>query len=444
MFDALTMISNEGEVLAWLAVSWENRDALTWRFILREDAKFSNGKPVDAAVVKQVFDHLISEASISDSVRREAKTIESVAVIEPHVIEFTTIQPDPNLPRTISGIRIPDMALWSEVGRDEFALQPIGSGPYQVDKWGSAQISLSANPHAWRPPKIDTLELLIIPETSARVQALLAGRIDVALQLGPDDISAINSVNGQIHVRRLYGVFIMALQTIGDTPFSNVDVRRAINLGVNRQGIVDGLLAGEAEVASQPTPRGAFGYDPELEPYPYDPDLARQLLTDAGYPNGFDFVFEGIVGTGPNDAALWQTVAADLARIGVNMTIRTITYPQLTSNVNRGNWAGDGLSMDFGTAPSLNAMRPFQLHSCEWHVAWFCDESIMPTIEAARIEVDDEKRLELTRNVLRYYRDQASSLFLYDQIAFDGLSSRVSNYAPRTILINYDGIDVAD
>ncbi len=442
MFEALTMISDDGEVMPWLAVSWESPDPLTWRFKLRDDARFSNGRPITAMVVKRVIDYLISEASISDSVRREAKTIERVTAIEPLVIEMRTKQPNPYLPRTIAGIRIPDMDHWSEVGRNEFARQPVGSGSFKVDTWGPAKISLSANPHAWRPPNIDKLELLIIPETPARVQALLAGRVDIAIQLGPDDIATIESAGGQIHVRRLYGVFVMAFKTIGDTPFSNVDVRRAVNLAVNRQGIVDGLLAGKAQVASQPTPRGAYGYDPELEPYPYDPESARELLAKAGYLDGFDFIFEGIVGTGPNDAATWQFVAADLARVGIRMTIRIISYPRLTSNVNRGNWAGEGLSMDFGTAPALNALRPFQLHSCEWHAPWFCDESIMPVLHAARTEIDEKKRLKLVRDVLRHYRDQATSLFLYDQIAFDGLSARIRNYQPRTVLINYDGIDI--
>lgn len=442
VYDALTMINDNGEATPWLAAAWTNPDPLTWRFELRGDARFSNGRPVNAAVVKRVIDHLISEASVADSVRRDAKTIDKVTVINPLVIEITTGQPNPNLPRTIAGIRIPDMDLWSELGRDEFARRPVGSGPFKVDTWGSAQISLSANVHAWRPPSVDKLELLIIPETSARTQALLAGRADIALQVGPDDIASIDSMGGRIHVRRLYGVLIMALQTLDGGPFGNADVRRALNMAVNRQAIIDGLLAGKAEIATQPTPRGASGHDPALEPYPYDPERARALLAEAGYPNGFDFIFEGVIGTGPNDAAIWQSVAADLARIGIRMTIRTISYPQLTSNVNRGKWAGNGLSMDFGTAPSLDSMRPFQLHSCDWHAPWFCDESIMPVIQAARIETDDEKRLSLVRDVLRYYRDQASSLFLYDQIAFDGLSARVKNYQPRTILINYDAIEI--
>ncbi len=442
IYDALTMIDDDGEARPWLAAEWENPDPLTWRFELRGDARFSNGRPVNAAVVKRVIDHLVSEASIADSVRRDAKTIRTAAVIDPLTIEITTGQPDPNLPRALAGIRIPDMDLWAELGRDEFARRPVGSGPFKVDRWGSAQISLSANAHAWRPPKVDKLELLIIPETSARTQALLAGRADIALQLGPDDMASVEAMGGRIHVRRLYGVLIMALQTLDGGPFGNADVRRALNMAVDRQAIIDSLLAGKAEIATQPAARGTSGHDPALEPYPYDPERARELLAQAGYPDGFDFIFEGVIGTGPNDAAIWQSMAADLARVGVRMTIRTISYPQLTSNVNRGNWGGGGLSMDFGTAPSLDSMRPFQLHSCDWHAAWFCDESIMPAIRAARTEVDDEKRLGLVRNVLRHYRDQASSLFLYDQIAFDGLNARVKNYRPRTILINYDAIRI--
>ena len=444
IFDSLTMIDNDGSVEPWLATSWQFLGSTRWRFSLRDDVTFSNGRRFDAATVKAVLDYLISDDGVGDTARREVQTVAGIEVLGPYSVEIITKYPDPNLPRSLAAVKIPDMIHWAEVGRGGFALDPIGTGPFKVDSWQPARISLSAHKGSWHEPMVDALELIIITDPATRLQAFLADQIDIAFQLSSDDISAVESVSGRMFVRPLFGVLAVTFQTLTDTPFKDVRVRKAMNFAVNRQEMVDALLGGKTQIATQPAPRHAYGYDPTLEAYPYNPEQARLLLNEAGYPDGFEFDFEGVIGTGPNDAMIYQKVAADLTNIGVKMNIKVISYPQLISKIYNGGWKSDAFGMDYAVQPSMNALRAYQLHSCEWQAAWYCDQAITPVLQAARTELDDDKRLNLTRRVVRHHHSEAQSLFLFDQIAFDALNARVRGYAPRTVLINYDAIDLSD
>ena len=444
IFDGLTMIDRDGSVVPWLATDWVPTNDTTWRISIRSDVKFHNGRSLDATAVKQVFDYLLSEDSITDTARREIEGVISSRVVEALTLEITTSEPFPDLPRNLAAIKIADMNHWENRGRDTFARNPIGTGPFRVQTWGPNRIVLESADNPWKPPHVQRLEFSVLTDAPSRLQAFLADQVDIAFQLGPDDIPVIEAANGQIYVRELFGVLTLALQTLEPGPFQDQRVRQAVNMAVDRQALVDLLLGGYARPATQPAARGTFGYDPSLSAFPYDPEGARSLLAEAGYPDGFAFTLEATVGTGPNDSLIFQKIAGDLAKVSVNMTIRTITYPQLVSRILTGNWEGTALSLDYAAAPSLNALRAFQLHSCSWSAPWYCDESVMPLIDRARTEENDEKREALVRQVVKHHRDVAQSLFLYDQIAFDALSSNVLNYHPRTILINYDEIDLVD
>lgn len=440
IFDGLTQIERDGTVVPALAVSWQAVDELNWRFSLRPNVKFSNGEAFNAQAVAETIAILQKPESARYGVVRESSVIESVRAIDALTLEIKTKTPAPFLPAVMSAIRIVEPKQWRALGPEGFARAPVGTGPFKVMRWEPAKVTLSANTSSWRPPKVSLLELLAIPDTSSRTQALLAGAVDIAVALGPDDVPAVESGGARVQVRSGGAVISLAFNTKAESPLRDVRVRRALNYAVNKQAIVDGLLQGQSVPASQGAPRIAFGFDPQLAPYPHDPARARALLSEAGVAQGFDLTIEVAVGGAPNDAAVYQQVVADLAAVGLRPKLQIVPVAQLSRGIVQGEWRGTMFSMDFTVFPTMDALAPMRIHSCLWHTPWYCDETIVPKIKQALASFDPQKRASLTREVLAYTRDHPPALFLHEVIGYDGIAADIAGYDAAFALIKYDRI----
>ncbi|MCZ8132456.1 MAG: ABC transporter substrate-binding protein [Steroidobacteraceae bacterium] len=444
LFETLTVLAPDGRLEPQLAVEWRRTDPVTWRFRLREGVRFSNGEPFDAAAAHATFEYLQTPKGRTEAAGRDVGTlIAATRVVGPHELEVRTKEPAPLLPELLSVLRMVAPRAWRELGPAGFAAAPVGTGPFKVVSWEATRVRLVRNPLAWRPPRLDALEIIELPDPASRVQALQSGRIDAAVQMNPDDAEPLASAGARLIVRPGGSVLTLQFNTERSQPLRDPRVRRALNLGADREKIARVLFRGQTVAASQATPRIAAGYDPTLRAYPYDPAEARRLLAEAGYADGLDLTAEVVVGSGANDALAYQSVAADLRRIGVNLTLRTIPAAVLIRNVFGGGWRGDMFGMDYGTTPTLDAMRPFRLHSCLWPKRWYCDESLVPLIRAARVELDEARRLELTREVLRRTHAAAPAIFLYEVVMFDALSPRVTGWRNAFHTIDYAALDLA-
>jgi peptide/nickel transport system substrate-binding protein len=444
IFDNLTKVDATGRVLPSLALSWSARDPLTWRFQLREDVRFSNGEPFDAYAVATNIEYITSEAARRESVAREFRHVSGAKVVDTYTVDITTIQPVLVLPAKLAAFRMVAPRHWKALGPEGFGQDPVGTGPFKVVKWGTAKIELAAYEGSWRPPQVDQLEIYQLPDPSARLQGVQSGQLDIALILTPDDIQALESTGNSMHIGPGTSVTGMAFVTQKDSPIRDRRVRQALNYAVDKQAIVDALFLGHTRPAGQPGIRSANGHNPDVEPYPYDPDKARQLLAEAGYANGFDMVAEVVLSGSTNAVAVYSYVAQQLASVGVNLEVRGIPIAQLISKSITGDWAGTAFGMDFDVKPTLDIMRPIPMHSCQRIKPWHCDESVMPLIEAAQSEFDPVQRLKLLHELSRIYHDDPSMLYFYELVLFDGLSKRVRGFNPTNRIINYDEIRLVD
>lgn len=442
LYDALTFVDGEGRVEPWLATSWRQSSPTTWEFTLRDGVTFSNGEPFDAAAVVASVDYLTSPAARGDTSAAELSSLARARALDRLTVEITTNAPNPVLHREVSALRIVAPKHWAEVGPEGYARAPVGTGPFQVERWEAARIVLAAFRGSWRPPKVDRLEFRALPEMSSRVQGLLSGQIDMAFALRVDEKPLLEAAGHRLQANRGTGVFVIALNVEKDARFRDVRVRQALNLAVDRAGISRTMLAGEISPASQFTPPNATGYDPDLKPYPYDPDRARALLAEAGYSGGFAFVFEGVMGGAVSDGALFQQIAADLAKVGVRMEIRPILLSQLSANMHsEGGWTGSAFGTDYGTAPSLDSLRSLKLHSCLHLYKWFCDAEGLPLLERALAAPTEDERTALTRQVFRRYYDLYAAILLWDIVYFDGIRKEVGEVPAVGTWIVYDRIE---
>jgi len=440
IFDALTEVDGEANVLPALATEWRSIDELTWRFKLRSGVKFSNGESFDAKAVVSVIDYLTSADSAAESMARELSAVRGAKATGELEVEVYTHQPTLILPAMLAAMRIVAPGAWRELGPEAFARAPVGTGAFKVERWSAAKVSMVAHWDAWRPPLVDRLEILEILDPAARVQGVQSGGLDIAIALTGDDIAVLEDSGAVPYVGPGSGVVGMSFVTVKDTPIADPRVRQALNYAVDKAPIVAVLLGGHTRIAGQPAPHYAHGYNPNVHPYEYDPDKAKSLLKAAGYEQGFSFVAEVVLGGSTSATPIYSYMAQQLAKIGVDMEVRSIPIAQLISKAVGGGFEGAAFGMEFDFKPSLDVMRGIPMHSCQRAVPWHCDKEIMPTIEAAQREFDRERRLTLLQQIMQRYHDNPSMLFLFESVHFDGLSPRVRNYNPTNRIINYHEI----
>jgi peptide/nickel transport system substrate-binding protein len=218
-----------------------------------------------------------------ESIRVNLADLAGSRVIDDLTVEITTKSPNLFFPRLISELKIVEPSQWA-LGRDAFAQSPIGTGPFEVTAFSANGIKLKASPTSWRAPKAMGLEIQSIPDGVSRVQALLSGKTDIALLLGPEDIEPIEAADNRMLIYPTGGVFVVGFITEQTkTAVHDIRLRQALNYDVDKDAIVNRLLAGHSRPASQLAPQVAFGFDETIAPYPHDPARARKLLADAGY-----------------------------------------------------------------------------------------------------------------------------------------------------------------
>jgi len=445
IYDGLLRFDKKGAIVPFLATSWENIDKQTWRFKLRDGVSFSNGTPLTSQSLKATVDWLSSDDSLRDGVRGEIPFLKDVRIVDRLTADIYTTIPVPDLPRYAGALVMVEPELFTSLGRQGYAENPIGTGPFMLKKWSSTKIELSAFRSSWRAPKADALEIIAIPNVSGRVQALTSSRVDIAVALGPDDIMPIEASGGVMETWVDASVAAVSFVTVNGGPLKDVRVRQALNYAVNKQVIIDSFFGGITKPATQGVSHQAFGYNENLKPYDYNPDKAKKLLSDAGYADGFKFVFITPTGSG-SGGLVFQQVASDLSRVGVKMEIKQMPAAAYLNAVLRDpdHANANAHSLIWPAWQTFDSIRPLLMHSCRRKPAWHCDSFIQPKIEEALIEWEPSRALQLRRELMTYTRETAPAIFLYENPEFTGLSNRVRGYYQFYGYIGYNEIDLVD
>ena len=442
LLDPLTVVASDGTLKPWLATEWRQETPRTWIFTLRKDVTFSNGRKFEADAVVETISYLKSPTGRTDLLGRELSHLVLAEAIDSHTVRVTANGPRPFMPYELSLMLIPEPQTWRARGSDAVASGPIGTGPFQITSWGVDRIEFDAVQSSWRQPRMRSLELFEARDASARFTGFKSGRFDIASQISPDNVAEVEALGGSIRQNSVPAAFAIIFNAVKDSRFQDPRVRRALNYAVNKQVIIDVLFKGLTVIASQPAPRSAVGYNPNIEPYPHDPGMARQLLAEAGYGDGFSFVME-VSNESSLTLNIHQQVAADLARVGVEMTILTLTRPKFLRNLQDGGWAGSAFPSGYFT-PNYDALRSMLTQSCLWPKPWYCDQAIMPLIEEAFDEPDMERRTRLTRQIMDYGHEQAQGLFLYEAANLTALGPNVSDYRTEGSFVLYELVRGAD
>lgn len=436
MFDSLVWIDDDGNIVPALAESWEiSDDGLEYTFHLRKDVTFHNGEPFNADSVVFSWEHYRNPDLPWNERWRMADNVEKV---DDYTVKITTSEPKPLLLRTIAiswGMVPPQY--YQEVGDVEFGIHPVGTGPFQFVEWVKGDhITLEANPNYWREgyPKLAQVIFRPIPESSTRVAAIQTGEVDIVGRLSSEEAQSLLGAPGvqviRYPVARVYYIAFNNLTSGVGQPTEDPLVRQAMNYAVDVQAIIDALFNGYAKPATGFVATGELGYG-AVEPFGYDPDKAKELLAEAGYPNGFSMDFACPAGAYTHFEEVCEAVQGYLQDVGIKTNLQIMEsgqYWDLEANKELPPLFGDSWSEVSGEA--YNRMTGALLGMDASYSSW-SDDKIISMLNEISVTVDTDARKKLYEDLQVYMKDNPPFIYLYEPMAFEAIQDRVQDYKPR-------------
>ncbi|GED51214.1 ABC transporter substrate-binding protein [Brevibacillus borstelensis] len=413
IFDSLLFLSRDLKIEPGLAESYEQKDDTTWIFKLRQGVTFHNGEEFNADAVKFSLERVLNEKQKSPQ-RGNISAISAVNVLDPYTVEIKTKEPYNLLPHRLFYLSIVPPKYVQEVGDQEFAQKPVGTGPYKFAEWVKGdKIVLEANENYFKgAPKIKKVSFRVIPEVATQIAELQSGGVDIIRMVPPDMLAQLEG-NPQLAVTStpLLRVYYMAFDT-KKKPFDDARVRQAMNYAVDIDTIVKKVLADKAVRTPAGVNPNHFGFDESIKPYPYDPEKAKSLLKEAGYENGFEteiHYFTPGIGQQITDA-----VISDLSKVGIKAKAKF--YPESSSFVEKQR-AGD-LPFRLGhwgsySVYDADAILQPMFDSKGVYGKYFNTPQLDALINEARSSVDQDKRKALYSQAQQLIYKEAPWIFLF-------------------------------
>jgi peptide/nickel transport system substrate-binding protein len=364
--------------------------------------------------------------------------ISGVEAVGPLELEFKTATPRPIFANLMAGLYLVPERAWAEQGPERFVTNPIGTGSYRVLAWTNETVRMEAFRDAWRPAKVAKLEVLRLAEQASRLQALLSGQIDIMIQTNADEIAAIERIGGKIDkapapaLMQLAYVLANVKQGVDNAMLKDKRVRHALNYAVDKDAINKALMGGAWNLNTQFAVPGAFGYDPGLKPWPYDPARARQLLIEAGYANGFS-----ITGEVRDFFDIWGQVTHDFAKVGVKLELKNVVQADWLRKFLATTWEGPTFGLALGFGPEMDASRVALFQSCRKNPPHYCNKDVMPILDQVDAEFDANKRKAILQQIMAMMREDSPALMLFEQVDFVGLARRVQGFKSVNRIFNF-------
>jgi peptide/nickel transport system substrate-binding protein len=447
VWGSLLSVTPEGDIVPDLAESWSWNDAGTEiSFKIKPGLTCEDGETLDAEDVAYTLNRAADPANkfightpgfVYSSIGFVGARAEDPQTAVMQVKGYSS-----TVPGMVAKIFIHCKDSYEKMSLEEASTHPVGSGPYRLTEWvKDDHITLErSDTYTLGTAPFQKIVFRVIPEASTRAAELIAGSVDIAVNIPPDQMEAVNAtgkatVKSVAGTRRIFVGFNFSGNfdgTPGGEAIKNVEVRRALNMAVDVPTICKQLLSTDCERAAGPANQG----NPDVKPYPYDPAQAEAMLDAAGFPRGadgvrFSLVLQGPAGRYLNDALVEQAVAQYLSDIGVQTT-NDLMEMSIFSPMAREHRAGPlyligqggatwSAVYDMALFPSRDApVNNGNWYNEEWQKRW-------DSLKGIR---DPQEERRVVNEMLQIFHDDAPWIFLYFQPDFYGVSNRIE-WQPR-------------
>jgi len=404
-----------------LAESWERTDDTTWVFNLREGVTFHDGTPLTSVDVKDTLDYFIEQNGTLAPLLQDVTAIETPD--ESTVVIRTSIA-NGTLPSSMTLFSIAPSEL---LRNPDFSVNPVGSGPFRFGSFTpGTRVDLVANADYWGgAPSVEGLVFHEIPEVSSRVTAVQTGEIDITWGLPADQVAALEG-NPDLNIQSVPAfLHTEILLNVDREPLNNLQVRQAMAYAINKEAIAEFLLGPTGSIATSVVSSSIFGAVPQ-EPFDYDPERARELLAEAGYPDGI----QTTVLLRPNEAEqqVMLAIISDWAQVGIQ--VDPVMEEMAT-------WVEDYVALDWDMAmvfrPTLTGDADYtlrRLYHSEANRAPFANEELDALMDAAGAAGTEDERLEYYAQADQMIWDNVWGIFPFDINEIYVYRNSLQNFVP--------------
>lgn len=414
-----------------LAESWQQVSDTVLELKLREDVTFHDGSPMTSDDVVYTFDRMINAAEDSPLLDAGTRfiTFKSVEAIDPYNVRITTKAPDPVLIN-----RLASWASWivsknyiETNGQEKFEQTGMGTGPFKFTSFTpDTEITLERHDGYWGDlPPVKKITFRVIPEVAARVTALANGEVHLITNVPPDQVSGLEEMD-HVDVRDviLSNTHVLVYNT-HQAALSDKRVRQALNLGIDRQLLIDTIWGGHAR-AKHSEQMEEFGplYNPDRPLTPYDPDKAKQLLADAGY-DGAEIPYQTGANYYTNSGAAAQAIVPMWQDLGIN-AVAAISEEEVADEDHFVyTWSNSSILAD----PDGYLTRCWGPNSSPQLASWDAPQEFNDLAVKAQSTLDVQERYDCYQRMLDIWEDEAPGTVLYDPAEFYAIDKRV-NWSP--------------
>jgi peptide/nickel transport system substrate-binding protein len=359
VFEPLIAVDANGKLSPALATSWKAVNDTTWEFKLRKNVKFHDGSPFTAEDVLFTFKRVPNVPNSPSSFATFTRPIVDAKATDPHTLVLKTAAPHVLLPSDLSSVRIVSKLHGEKANTEDYnsGKAAIGTGPYKYAEYiPNQRVVLKANYGYWGGEEPwDKITFKMLPNPAARVAALLSGDVEMIESVPTADIARLTgdkrfSVVDKISNRVIYVhfnqssdksppfVFAKDGKPLEKNPFRDARIRKALSIAINREAIAERVMEKRATPAGQLLADQFYGTSRKLKPPKFDPEAAKKLLAEAGYPNGFALTLHGPSNRYINDEKIIQAIAQMYSRIGLDVKVETVPPANYFTRATKGEF----------------------------------------------------------------------------------------------------------
>ena len=457
IFDRLVDVEVDADgnskIVPSLAESWDiSDDGLEYTFHLRQGVKFHNGNDFTAEDVAYTFHRMLTvEGGVNtefiDQIKGadellagETDTLEGVEVVDDYTIKVTLKESFAGFLASISspGVSIYDSEA-TEAAGDQFGMDPavtVGTGPFEFSSWSfNNQLVLTRNEDYWKGASgLPGVVIKIIPDTETQSMMFESGELDILdLDYAADSADRFTETYPDQIVQGPRVGIVYFTMNFNKEPFQDVRVRKAVQMSIDRQAILDALYGGRGQVEQGIFPHGLIGFNPDQEEIKYDPEAAKALLAEAGYADGFDMEIAADSSASDTMTMALEIVSDQLAEVGIRAEIKNYdesTWLETRKSGELGSfmstWSADYNDPDNFIYTFFGNEEKTRIRSINYP-----DTEVMERVAKARTIVNEDERLaEYKALEEKLIHEDAAWVPMFSRLHLFAVSKRVQGFAP--------------